>query len=301
MLKNFHVIGVVSNPARYKSRPALCKSFVERMNCAGVNFHLVETAFGNRPFEITDSKNPRHYQFRTNSEIWQKESMINLAIQRLPHDWEYVAWVDTDIAFVRPDVFTEAWHQLQHHSVIQLFSDCVDLGPNHEVVQHHKGFCYIYHQNRRITRRYDFAHPGFAWAATRGAINSLHGLIEAPLGAGDHHMALSLIGRGHLSLPGGIHPNYKKMIMSWQERAEEYVKRNIGYVPGLIYHFWHGKKKDRRYIERWDILTKNGFDPDTHLKRDWQGLLELHNSPIKLRDDIREYFRQRNEDSIDVE
>lgn len=268
----------------------------------GINYHLVETAYGDRPFEMTESSNPRHYQFRTSSEIWQKESMINLAIQRLPHSWKQVAWIDTDIAFTRPDIFQEAWHQLQHHSVIQLFSDCVDLGPNHEIIQSHKGFCFMYHENRRVTRRYEFAHPGFAWAATREAMENLGGLIEAPLGAADHHMALALVGKAKFSLPGGIHPNYSKMVMNWQDRAEQYIKRNIGFVPGLIYHHWHGSKKNRKYVERWDILTKNNFDPEIHLTRSWTGLLELSDkAPIVIRDDIRAYFRQRQEDGIDID
>lgn len=301
MLDNFYVIGVCSNPVRYKSRWAQAKEFMRKIEAMGVNFFVVEATFGDRPFEITDPHNPRHIRLVSRSEVWLKESMISVAISRLPADWEYVAWVDMDIEFLNKDVFCEAWHQLQHHDVIQLFSDCIDLGPNLEVIQTHKGFCYIYLQNRIVKRRYEFAHPGYAWAATRDAIEHLGGLIEAPLGAGDHHMALSLVSKGHLSLPAGIHPEYKKMVMDWQARAEKYIKRNIGYVPGTIFHFFGGKKKDRRYIERWDILTKNDFVPSLDLRKGSNGLLELTDRNIKLRDDIREYFRLRNEDSIDTE
>ena len=35
--------------------------------------------------------------------------------------------------------------------------------------------------------------------------------------------------------------------------------------------------------------------------RDWQGLLRLTKHKPKLRDDIRRYFRQRNEDTLSVE
>jgi flagellar basal body-associated protein FliL len=36
------------------------------------------------------------------------------------------------------------------------------------------------------------------------------------------------------------------------------------------------------------------------LKRDCQGLFQLEDNKIELRDAIRRYFRQRNEDSIDL-
>jgi hypothetical protein len=66
---------------------------------------------------------------------------------------------------------------------------------------------------------------------------------------------------------------------------------------------WHGRKQQRGYVERWKILTGNNYDPDTDLKKDPQGLWQLVvESPrqIKMRDEIRAYFRSRNEDSRDL-
>ena len=65
-------------------------------------------------------------------------------------------------------------------------------------------------------------------------------------------------------------------------------------------HAWHGKKKQRKYIERWDILIRNDYVPYLDLRRDWQGLYALTDRNRQLRDDIRRYFLQRNEDSVDV-
>jgi hypothetical protein len=93
---------------------------------------------------------------------------------------------------------------------------------------------------------------------------------------------------------------YARNLLLWQTRAELYIKRNIGFVDGLLLHYWHGKKRDRRYAERWNILVDNHFDPDLDLKRDRQGLWQLTERNIKLRDDIRAYFRSRSEDSIDL-
>jgi hypothetical protein len=75
--------------------------------------------------------------------------------------------------------------------------------------------------------------------------------------------------------------------------------RNIGFVDGTIDHWWHGRFTDRKYIERWQIIVNNEFNPDTDIKRDWQGLYMFDKPKFRLRDQIMHYFLQRNEDTID--
>jgi len=123
------------------------------------------------------------------------------------------------------------------------------------------------------------------------------GLVEAALGAGDHHMALALIGRVHESVPAGIHPNYMAALVPWQERAQHHIAGNIGYISGTIEHHWHGPKERRGYISRWGILTKHRFDPVADLKRNTYGVPELAGNKPELRRDIDCYFRSRAEDA----
>src|SRR3972149_3497987 len=133
-------------------------------------------------------------------------------------------------------------------------------------------------------------HPGFAWAANKYAINALGGLLDSPaiLGAADHHMALALIGKANRSYPADIHPNYKKQVLAWEARATEHIKKDVGFVPGTIIHNWHGKKKDRKYTERWEIYRIPPiYDPELDIKKDWQGVFQLTDRNIKLRDAIR--------------
>ena len=87
-----HVIEVISNPVRFKSRYALFEKFKAHMATQPlVEFHVVELAQGRRPFEITEECNPKHLQLRSYEELWFKENMINLGISRLPADWNSVA------------------------------------------------------------------------------------------------------------------------------------------------------------------------------------------------------------------
>jgi hypothetical protein len=294
------VVTVISNPVRYKTRYRLYKQFEKHVLDSGARLTTVEIAYANREFEITSASNPRHVQLRSPYELWHKENMLNIGINRLPPDWEYVAWIDADLMFARPDWVQETIQQLQHYSVIQMFATCLDLDPNYNPFFTHKGFVYSYQNKLAGGNAYEFWHPGYAWAARREAIDGMGGLIDwAILGAADHHMATALIGNVLKSCHGGMSQGYRDSLLRWQGEADKHVRRNIGYMDGVVLHYWHGRKKDRNYVGRWDVLVKNGYDPRYDIKRDWQGVWQLTDRSIPLRDGIRNYFRQRNEDSID--
>src|SRR6185312_6706826 len=104
-------------------------------------------------------------------------------------------------------------------------------------------------------------HTGYAWAARRSAISDLGGLGDiAILGSGDRHMAYALLGAVEQSFPDNIHPTYRSYWLEWQKRAEKYIQRKVGTMPGTVLHRWHGAKIHRRYQDRWQILVADQFD-----------------------------------------
>lgn len=316
-ISRFYVISIVTNPIRYQRRWDLMKQFQRHMNDVGAKLLTVEVAYGKREYQVTERDNPMHLQFRSYEELWHKENVINLAINylcQLDPQWEYVAWVDSDVHFQRHDIIAETAHQLQHYDIVQMFSHAIDMSPTMQPFKIHNGFMWSYHQNNFCApkgagnggyygaQQGAFWHPGFAWAARREALDKIQLLDKAILGAGDHHMALCLIGEGKRSLPGGVTQGYRDMVLEWEQMAVSRLRKNVGYVEGSLSHYWHGSKKNRQYIDRWGVLTKNQFDPNKDLSRDPQGMyrLNVHHGErsIKLRDQIRGYFRQRNEDCI---
>lgn len=306
------IVAVVSNPQRYHARYELFHRFRRHMEQSGVNLMVVEGAFGERPHEITEHGNPRHVQVRLTEEMWHKESLINLGVSRIPSDWKYVAWIDADVGFLREDWATETVHQLQHYDVIQMFEHAIDLGPEGEPMACYDSFMSCWQKGKpRYTPSPDgdpyyeapkgpYWHSGFAWAARRDAWNAMGGLMDWPiLGSADHHMAWALIGEVESTYPGSVSESYLRRLKTWQDRVSVGIRRNVGYMPGTIQHHWHGKKKDRRYRERWSVLKEHQYDPDQDIQRDWQGVYTLSHKGERMRNDLRAYFRQRNEDSID--
>lgn len=304
-LEKLWVVTVISNPERYKSRYDLYKRFKAAMDIAKVNLFTVELAFGNRPFEVTEELNPNHLQLRTNEEIWHKENALNLAIARLPPDWAYVAWVDADIHFMRQDWAEEIVELHQQYDVLQLFQNAVDLGPEGEFLKVSNGFIWGWEKGLLNDAKNGYGnnlHPGFAWSCTRKAFNQLGGLIDfAILGAADRHMAMGLTGNMSKSIHKKLSSGYKEQLLLWEERATIHIRQNIGYMTGTIYHHFHGTKAKRFYHDRWNILIKHGYDPEFDLKKDWQGLWSLTDKGLRLRNDIRNYFRSRDEDNISID
>jgi len=308
-----HVIAVINNPLRFNSRLRLFQEFAARMRRDRVNLHIVEAAFGARDYEVTEAEDFDHVQLRQTDELWLKENLVNIGVRRLPSDWQYVAWIDADVELINRDWAVETIHQLQHFAIVQLFQTAVDLGPRGESFRVYDGFGYSHAHGLPIKWTRDvytgmnapvgvFRHPGYAWAMRREAYDDLGGLMEhAILGAGDHHMALALLGMAHYSVPATLHPHYHDEVYRWQDRATRHIRQNLGYVPGTLLHHWHGKKVDRRYIDRWKILEKHRYDPLVDVKHDAQGLLIFSDQGIRMRNDLRDYFRCRHEDSIDFE
>lgn len=336
VLQPLYLVMPIFNSQRYRTRWTYSTEFIKYAIDSGAHVISIEACFGERlsVFHGTDLHD-RHTNIivRTDSELWIKENIQNLAAQHLPEDWAYVAFVDPDVQFARKDWVSETIQQLQHYSVVQMFNICVDLDPNHVPYQFNRGFVFDYHEGTpfkmQFTRniqvpnskqkipsfdpaycedcpegelKINYYHSGYAWAYTRQAFSDLGGLFDiAILGAADAHMASALIGRVDESVHPDMNIEYKQAVHIWQDRALKYIKKNIGYVDGSINHYFHGAKKNRKYGERWKILVDAPYRPSLDIKRNWNGVYILTDNNIKLRDNIRKYLHSRNEDSTHME
>jgi hypothetical protein len=293
-----HVIAVTSNPCQFARRYILAREFVSRMEQeSNVKLYIVELAYGNQEFYVTEKKNPRHLQLRGSVPLWHKENMINLGVKLLPPKWKAMAWIDADVEFENVNWATDTLKVLNGcRDIVQLFSHAVDMTKNLNAMSIFPSFGFQYSKkNSYGGTGINMWHPGYAWACTRKAYERMGGLYEMSiLGSGDHNMSFAFIGRPDLSLNENTTDAYKESLREFQQRA---VNLRLGYVPGVIRHHFHGAKKNRKYHERWQILVDNAYEPFVHVKRNKDGLLvptEL--CPQKMLDDILAYFAERNED-----
>ncbi len=298
-----NIIIVISNPCLYARRYILAREFIKRMeNENNIELYIVELVYKDQKYIITDKDNKNHLQLKTDIPIWHKENMINLGVKYLlPKTWKAFAWIDADIEFESTTWVSDTLKLLNgSYDIIQLWSHAVDMDEKLEGMNvfNSAGYQYVHNKNNyNRSRGINYWHPGYAWAITRKAYEKMNGLYEVSiLGSGDNIMMLSLINNGLKGLNEKSSENYKNSVIEFQKKV---INFRFGYVPGVIRHFFHGTKKNRKYMERWQILVDHKFDPIEHLEKDNFGLLvPSKKCPQLLLDDIYNYFKERNEDEF---
>ena len=333
-----YVVVPIFNAWRWKSRWKHAARAIKHFMESGAVVYIVEAAFGDSEHAINDMsphkllantppiadvlsptcrhEDPyrglhRYIPLRTRTEAWIKENLINVGVSFLPRDWQYVAWLDADLLFSRSNWVGEALHLLQHYAIIQMFSHAQDLGPDYTVIAQRPGFVWAYEKDLPLNDPYYYpsrglgAWSGLAWACRRDAWDALGGLPDYAIHGGcDFHIAHALIGKVERSIRKDIDTSYRERFKAWEGRAERYIRRNVGCMTGTVQHAWHGKKVNRHYGDRHKLLAETKFNPNTDLKYDSNGLIQLVDDGterfIRLRDGLRRYALERNEDSIDV-
>ncbi|HUO04400.1 MAG TPA: hypothetical protein VMU16_04285 [Candidatus Binataceae bacterium] len=271
----------------------------------------------------------RHLMLRTKDELWLKENSINVAVaQALPYDWQQVCWLDSDVHFLRPNWVGETIHKLQHYKYLQMFTHAVDLGPDYAMLPTGtpmaNGTSFMHAQ---ITGTLDqiiqgnktsltikvatnpapyptSVWPGLAWAASREGWDGTGGLIDfAVWGGGDHAMAHALMEKSR-RVTGGMHKNYRMLVNEWEGFCKRHIRKNVGVMTGTIAHNWHGRKTDRKYFAKHQLMQQVHFDPIHFLRKDYQGLYQLHDDGsdqfIHFRDMMRKIAKERNEDANEI-
>jgi hypothetical protein len=326
-----YLMTCIFNATRDRYRWYLYEQFVQYIErFPNVKLYTIEIAFGDRAFSVTESNNSRHIQQRTNHMIWLKENGLNVLLQHLPKEANYIGWVDADGIFTDPLWAENTIQALQHHKWVQMWSHGLFLNEKHCPTNNERGesiftsfgYCHwlerqFKFKNTLLPKGYndyykeagsdpelqlDLSkqnwHCGFAWAAKRETLRNLGGLLDiSPVGAGDWFMANAC--RGKFS---GMKANELTMgktgfdaLVRWEQRALKYINYDIGFVPGTFIHYYHGDQKKRRYIQRGDVCKEANFEYLEHLYKDEQGLYQIVDDNVALRDGIRSYFVQRDD------
>jgi hypothetical protein len=171
---------------------------------------------------------------------------------------------------------------------------------NKQIMNTFTGFGYQYSKNFKKGQGINYWHPGFAWACNRKAYDQLGGILEhGILGSGDNLMCHSFIEKALESLKKGMSEKYMNFVKKFQDKVKPL---KLGYVPGPIRHYFHGKKENRNYYGREDILIKYQYDPVTFIEKNSEGLLiPSETCPKEFLKDIMNYFESRNEDEMVLE
>jgi hypothetical protein len=294
-------ISAYFNPSRYRTRLANFRAFREQLT---VPLVVVEAASDGQ-FELERRDAEVLVQVPDADVMWQKERLLNIALQQLPPDCRHVAWLDCDIVFEAADWADRAVAALRTHRMVQLFTERCNLGPGGRVELSVEAV------SRRIAegtvtpadlydldaQRRQGSTAGLAWAAHREALDA-HGLYDACiLGSGDRAMMCGALGEPEyavssmeMTAPQAEH--YRR----WAARFADAMAGRVGAVEGRLVHLWHGDLEARRYSTRYRDLHRFDFDPFGDIAVDPNGSWAWSTDKPEMHAYVREYFDSRRED-----
>jgi hypothetical protein len=291
------------NPVGYRTRLLNYEMFRRSMVGSGLHLTTVECAFGDDAFQLPSS--PDVIRVRARDVMWQKERLLNLAIERLPARCAKVAWLDCDLLFENPRWAVLTSELLERHRVVQPFRTPVrwmrdgSVWAGDQWALGYVAACAADPGAVRGGDRVRHGDPGMAWAARREVLKG-HGLYDRSiLGGADHFMAHAMFGDVEsrcIDSMLGIGTPYRSDAEDWGRRFHAAVGGDVAHVPGAVFLLWHGDYEKRLYRERREELLSLGFDPSTDLRLGDSGCWEWATDRPELHRWVRDYFAHRDED-----
>lgn len=305
------VIGITTffNPAHYESKKQNFKEFRSHLKSQNLILMTVELAFGDEPFELGSHDSDILIQVRSNSILWQKERLLNIALENLPSWSDKIVWMDADI-FYKDDSWVEKVSLLlDKYNVVQPYSHVVALDKDGKIpneywnlpisssrsIHHrHKSLTYSVSNCGENVLNFNAGSPGHIWAARRNILEKFSFFDKCVVGGGDRVMNCAFYGTTLSYEP--FNRSNCVSLYDWMEKVYSNIQGDVGYFDAYIFHMWHGDVIKRMYGARHMILPRYDFDPIGDIKLNSDGCWEWDNSKIEMQNEIKNYFYARDED-----
>lgn len=265
--------------------------FLRYMASQGIAVYGVEAQLNEGAFVTRTYPNWKQVVASKDQRMFQKEALLNAAEKLVPKGYTKIAWLDGDLLFGNQSWIESTSHLLEDVAVLQPFGQAwwtkkdgtIELGRPPATL---------------VGLSHGAGHPGFAWAARRTLFTEQGGLYyKTPVGSGDTIFTSAVINQtydpsGRLFEIGSNLAEFeawKKGLLKWMGG------KKAGFIPGEVYHDWHGERTNRQYTSRRDLIE--GFDCATHLRLASNGLIEwTEKAPQSMKDGVAAYFINRKED-----
>lgn len=222
--------------------------------------------------------------------LWQKERMINLAVEQLPESVEFIACLDHDLVFKNP-----AWLRIgvqmmrDGFDAVQLFAHIKYEDPSGNCMHMVEGAVSVLSKGKQPSRA-----PGGAWMIKREWLRHAGGIHDRNIVGGGDAVWFSGITRTDSNFLKRHPPKLRDHCERW---IEQLPPCRVGFVWGHVRHLWHGDRRNRQYQDRYDALVQHDFDPTEHIRTDDNGLLAwTEKAPPELKAAVARYFFNRRED-----
>lgn len=270
---------VFFNPAKSKRMLMNYLYTVEKLKRAKLPYYTLELVYGQEEPEIVDA-----FHYRAKNALFNKEQLCRLLERRMPWRYSKVVFIDADLVFTSKTWYADTSKQLTKFDVVQPFSSAVWLDVTYTKATLERSS--VVYMNR--TKTYDHVyHPGFAWAFKRSWFRR-YGFYEyAITGSGDTLSTAAWMG---VEFPNG----YLKT--AFQRSFADYrrmPKPSMSCTAGKVYHLWHGTHKNRKYVDRHQIVD-GILDVQKIIRPNWSGVFEVTDKAVAVK--LADYFKEREDD-----
>ena len=278
----FHKLAIITsffNPCNYENIKSNYIKFSNEIK-KYADLFSIELSFDSK-FFIQDPNCVRVNANESNT-LWQKEALLNIALSKLPKEYEYVAWVDCDIIFNNANWIELLYQALSQYKVVQPFSivNKLDINGN---TQKCRGLVSSFPEK---------GEAGFAWAFRREILDDIKLLDNQIFGGADFIMASAFMNEPTMIKNLKRYVN-NQQTKGWMEKATNIVNKSVGFIDAEITHLYHGSETNRIYsrVLLRDRLT-NSIDIDKDVTKE-NGIWTISPTHIGR---CRNYFMSRQED-----
>lgn len=320
------VVATYYNPIGYRRRLANFRAF--RRNLAAPLL-VAELSPGGRG-ELADDDAEMVLRFAGEDRLWQKERLINLALEHLPAHVRHVAWIDADLILSDPRWPDLARERLDRDGgLVQLFDTAYHLPPEADPATIGPAECPAFQPHlcgislARALREGQLSaleHAwtirarggadvpgcyivrGFAWAARRADLEPAGLYARNIIGGGDSVLCNAALHQLEARMDARpFTAAHRADIARWHAAASAGgLLDHLGDVPQTAWHLWHGALTDRRYVDRYQVLVDHGYDPVRDVVAAPGRPLAFADPSGPLPCALEAYFRGRREDGHDT-
>ena len=302
------------NPCGY--RRIVQNYHIFRDNCKrqGLPLITVELAFGDAPFSLGAQDAEQLIQRRGGDIMFQKERLLNIALEYLPPDCDKVIWIDADALINADDWVSQTAQKLEEYIVVYPYSQAVHIpkvssqdpayilncGPDpacksYDAIVPSIGWVLVHEGKKALV---DGAiGTGLVTAARRSLLDK-HRFYDADItGAGDKIMVQAFCGNFDYARFHLMSDAQKIHLRRWVAGVAQDVQCSIHCLDCTAVHLWHGALSKRKYRERHFITRDTNFDPATDIVIDpASGAWKWATDKPALHHACAMYYQDRQED-----
>ena len=242
--------------------------------------------------------------------MWQKESLMNLAIKNIPDHKKYFFWIDHDQCYEDPTWLMQCIEKINNgFDFIQLFRTNYYLDKTFSILSQSNSRAYVCHEQDAGGSRNKRGAPGLGWACDIKALKKIAPLPNTMIGSGDEYLAAGVLRQSdwmdHL-MGSRLYPIYHQELDKYTKKAREHIIShvkmtmnlyfNTSYTNSDSFHLWHGDFRNRQYNSRYNIISECKINIDEDVFINDNGLLEFKEHKLDAAGRLYKFFTDRKED-----